>query len=305
MELHGDKFDHLRYLPLKSSVPPSATPYTSSDKSPIGCENHVVDLGVTMSDDGTFDKYIAEKTTKMKQKAGWILRTFSTRDPLPMLTLWKSLVLSIHDYCSQLWNPRKIGSIQSLEQVQHSFLSKINTAYDLSYWEQLSKLKLYSLQRRRERYLAIYVWKILEGFAPNISSGESAIRARWNERLGRRCAVPPIKTQAPKHVQTIRESSFSVMGPNVFNSLPRQIRDLKCDTGCDTVDKFKSHLDSYLKSVPDQPLIPGYTAYRMCESNSLINWSTSPHLNNDVSLATLQNAPMDAQAVETHFGRGR
>ena len=81
MELHGDKFDHLRYLPLKSSVPPSATPYTSSDKSPIGCENHVVDLGVTMSDDGTFDKYIAEKTTKMKQKAGWILRTFSTRDP--------------------------------------------------------------------------------------------------------------------------------------------------------------------------------------------------------------------------------
>ena len=73
MELHGDKFDHLRYLPLKSSVPPSATPYTSSDKSPIGCENHVVDLGVTMSDDGTFDKYIAEKTTKMKQKAGWIL----------------------------------------------------------------------------------------------------------------------------------------------------------------------------------------------------------------------------------------
>ena len=29
-----------------------------------------------------------------------------------MLTLWKSLVMPILDYCSQLWSPSKVGEIQ-------------------------------------------------------------------------------------------------------------------------------------------------------------------------------------------------
>ena len=286
MELNGDKFEHLRYLPNRAASERDLPLYMSSTDTVIEKKDHLRDLGVTMSDCATFKQYISEKATSMKHTMGWILRTFRTREALPLLTLWKSLILSIHDYCCQLWNPCTVGDIQLLELLQYEFTRKITSVRNLSYWDRLSKLCLYSLQRRRERYISIYVWKILEGFAPNISSGDSAIRARWNKRLGRRCSVPPIKTQAPKHIQTIRESSFSVMGPNVFNSLPRHIRDLKCDTGCDTVDKFKSHLDSYLKLVPDQPLIPGYTAYRTCETNSLISWS-------------------NAQAVETHFGRGR
>ena len=38
----------------------------------------------------------------------------------------------------------------------------------LSYPERLTVLKLYSLQRRRERYIIIYVWEILEGLVPNL-----------------------------------------------------------------------------------------------------------------------------------------
>ena len=41
--------------------------------------------------------------------------------------------------------------------------------HDLSYNERLKALKLYSLQRRRERYCIIYVWKVLEGLVPNVS----------------------------------------------------------------------------------------------------------------------------------------
>ena len=70
-------------------------------------------------------------------------------------------------------------------------------------------------------------------------------------------------------VQTIRRNSFAVRGPNLFNSLPRHVRDL---SGC-KVDTFKNALDRYLASVPDQPLIPGMTQYRQIESNSIIDWA--------------------------------
>ena len=37
----------------------------------------------------------------------------------------------------------------------------------MSYWERLTHLKLMSLQRRRERYIIITMWKILNGKHPN------------------------------------------------------------------------------------------------------------------------------------------
>ena len=40
---------------------------------------------------------------------------------------------------------------------------------DCSYSDRLSLLRLYSLQRRRERYCIIYVWKRIEDLVPNLS----------------------------------------------------------------------------------------------------------------------------------------
>ena len=94
--------------------------------------------------------------------AGWILRTFVSRDKLTMLTLFKSLVISRLDYASQLWSPHKISQITQIEKVQRSFTKHITGLRDLSYHERLQTLKLYSLQRRRERYCIILLWKIIE-----------------------------------------------------------------------------------------------------------------------------------------------
>ena len=51
---------------------------------------------------------------------------------------------------------------------------------NLSYWEQLEQLRMYSLERRRERYQIIYTWRILEGLVPNLES--TPITAVENER---------------------------------------------------------------------------------------------------------------------------
>ena len=274
MEFNSEKFEFIRYSPSRREPAAPGMEYHSNIGTPIKRQQYLRDLGVTISQDATFSQYISEKICKMKSKISWVLRTFQTRDKVPMLTLWKSLILSEHDYCCQLWSPKRPGEIQSLEHQQHFFIKRIYGLSHLSYWDQLSHLKVYSLERRRERYIAIYVWKILEGLVPNISADESAIIATWHQRRGRTCQVPVVSSTAPVRIQNIRRASFAIHGPRIFNSLPQYIRDTtKCDTNL-----FKAQLDKYLEQVPDQPLIPGYTAYRQCESNSLIDWSRNAQL---------------------------
>ena len=75
-----------------------------------------------------------------------------------MLTLLKSLVIPLLEYCCQLWNPWKPKDIQAIEAIQRTFTYKITEVQHLKYWERLHELKLYSLLRRRERYIIIYIW---------------------------------------------------------------------------------------------------------------------------------------------------
>ena len=77
-----------------------------------------------------------------------------------MLTLFKALVMSRLDYGCQLWSLYLIKHINMVEKVQRSFTRLISGMAGLSYTERLTVLKLYSLQRRREGYNIIYVWKI-------------------------------------------------------------------------------------------------------------------------------------------------
>ena len=82
-----------------------------------------------------------------------------------MLTILRSLVQPRLDYCSQLWSPRDQYSINLLESVQHNFISQIRgrALHGLNYWEKLSELRVYSQERRRERYQICFLWKLSQG----------------------------------------------------------------------------------------------------------------------------------------------
>ena len=98
-------------------------------------------------------------------KLVWLdLKTFTTRDIITMMTLFKSLVLPTLDFDSQFRSPHLVKHIDQLEKIQRS--KHITGMQSLAYSERLVSLKLYSIQRRRERYCIIYVWKIIEGSVP-------------------------------------------------------------------------------------------------------------------------------------------
>ena len=75
---------------------------------------------------------------------------------IEMMTLYKSLVRSLLDYCCPLWNPTKVQDIQLIEGVQRTCTSSIGGLMaHFNYWERLAKLKPVSLQRRRERCIIL------------------------------------------------------------------------------------------------------------------------------------------------------
>ena len=164
---------------------------------------------------------------KARDMCSWILRTFKSRSPVTMKTLWKSLVLPILDYCSQLWCPIKPGQIQQIEMIQQSFTRKIKLGRSYNYWDRLSQLNLYSLQRRRERYRIIYIWKILENQVPNIAcGGDSGIMKLHSEesRNGRTCQIPSLNFNAPPKINHLREGIQINHGSQLFNALPKDLR---------------------------------------------------------------------------------
>ena len=155
-----------------------------------------------MENTAKFDSHIRSIVKKGTRIAGWSLRVFSTRAEKPMLTLFKALVLSHVEYCSALWAPRALGMIRELESVQRSFTKRIEGMHLLDYHTRLQRLKLYSLERRRDRYIIIYIWRIINGFSPNLDMCQ--IRTHNEDgRRGLECVVPPL-IAAGGRLQTIR-----------------------------------------------------------------------------------------------------
>ena len=83
--------------------------------------------------------------------------------------------------------------------------------------------------------------------------------------------IPKIQTQARKGVQGLREQSFQVNGPQLFNCLPATVRNM---TKC-TVEEFKAKLDTFLEKVPDEPsmrgLVPAACTADARPSNSILD----------------------------------
>ena len=193
----------------------------------------------------------------------WVLGVFQDRSSLTMLTLYKSMVRSKLEYCCPLWDPSAISDIRKLENVQRLFTSKVAGCEDLTYWERLKFLKIQSLQRRRERYMIIHIWKILNNLANN-DIGISFSDKDNVSRSGVTAIVPPIPRNVPAKVVSIYEHSFVVKAPKLWNCLPKAIK------GLSTLSMFKASLGNFLDQIPDMPPTASCTGVN---NNSILDWA--------------------------------
>ena len=258
MTFNVDKFEVLRIG--KDEELKQETKYTTPDGTDLPEKSTVKDLGVLFNNVGDFQDHIESKVAKAKSIAGLILRTFLTRDPEPMMMLFKTLVIPILDYGSIIWSPYKKCEINQIEAVQRTFTSKLQGLEDLNYHQRLQKLKTYSLERRRERYDILYSVKILKRIVPNIG-----LNFKWSDRRGRTLVPPPVARNSSEHSKTLRNHSYRSRASQLFNSLPPDIRNVPEEI---PMLRIKSILDRYLKTIRDEPQLPGYP--KTAASNSVV-----------------------------------
>ena len=135
------------------------------------------------------------------------------------------------EYCSPVWSPHYRKDKSLLERVQHRFTLLFDDLKDLEYNRRLQRLKLWTLEERRNRADLIELFKMARG----ISSvpletyfqlaNESCTRGhRWKlVKAHSRC--------------DFRLYFFSVRVLNRWNSLPQEAVEVT------TVNSFKSHLE--------------------------------------------------------------
>ena len=86
-------------------------------------------------------------------------------------------------------------------------------------------------------------------------------------RFGKRCRRKLYKSKRV-HVKTIQHNSFASIGPALFNCVPKQIKEKE------SLLSFKTALDKFLRSVPDEPPISGYPNQN---GNTILEWAGSGH----------------------------
>ena len=156
---------------------------------------------------------------------------------------------------------------QAIEAIQRTFTYKITEVQHQNYMERLHELKFYSLQRRSERYIIIYIWKITQHMVPNIDGTMGhKINTRKHPIHGKQCVFqyPTNRNSA----QSRQKNAITVFGPRLYNSLPKYLRDIESAKA----ENLKFELDKFQELIPDEPKIPNYVT--AAGSNSILDQLT-------------------------------
>ncbi len=115
--------------------------------------------------------------------------------------------------------PIKQSELQKIEQIQRNYTAMIDGLREMDYWERLKILRMKSQQRRMERYRIIYTWKIIQNMVPN-----PGIEVKNSPIRGILCIILKMSYQASAATKTMKDTSFTVNGPRLFNCLPQAVR---------------------------------------------------------------------------------
>ena len=132
---------------------------------------------------------------------------------------------------------------------------------DVDYWTRLKSLNIMSLQRRRERFNLILIWKIKNNLFPN----DLGLQFEENPRtLITKAVIKPMSKVKGK-ILTAYENFFVIKAAKIWNKLPYSL------TKISNPNIFIKKLDEYLALFPDEPPVEGYF-HRT--TNSLLDYRT-------------------------------
>ena len=121
----------------------------------------------------------------------------------------------------QLWNPWKANDIPCSCRSYSMNVYKQNLEISYPTWnyhEKLNKLKLYTLRKRLDRYIILYIWKIIQHIVQNIYGTMGCeIKTRNHSRHWTLRVLDYSTNRSP--AQSVKENAITVLEHLLYNLL--------------------------------------------------------------------------------------
>ena len=147
----------------------------------------------------------------------------------------------------------------------------------------------------------LYLYKIILHVVPNAGFV-------WNYCPRNKLHITPKTSRKQGWAHSLRNASFSVTGPNLFNSLPAALRELPdlSKTTKSLIRCFKENVDLYLECIPDLPGTANSILDHQNIDYSHVRWKTvknSNKENNESNNNTITNTDKNKRRRSRKYGR--
>ena len=225
LSLNVNKCFFLHYRPAHSN---QEYPTYFMDDCELQRKESARDLGVTVCQNLKLHDQVSKACKDATRQINIIRRTFVSRDPKFLASMYKMHVRPRLEYCIQMWNPVYAGDIERMEKVQNRYTRLVINGQSMTPAQRNHRLGITSHRTRRLRGDLIQMYKMISD--TSLFPRSSITRTRGHSQ----------KLEVPVARNNIRKHSFTVRNVNVWNSLPAEI------VNAETINVFKSKIDLYL-----------------------------------------------------------
>ena len=227
MRLNAQKCFFLHYVPRNT---PANYPQYKIEDEYLERKNNASDLGIIVEDDLKFHAQVSKACKAASKQINMIRRTFVSRNPKFLETMYKTFVRPHLEHCIQVWNPVYLGDISAMEKVQNRFTRLLPQSATMTHEERNRRLNITDHETRRLRGDLIYMYKMYDS---DLFTPSAEVRTRGNSR----------KLRLEFSRNNLRKHSFATRNVSAWNNLPDHI------VTAESLNSFKARLDSHLEAL--------------------------------------------------------
>ena len=176
-------------------------------------------LGITIDSQLNFNVHVSNMCNKAGRQLNVLQRLKGSLDYSSRLSIYKSFIMSNFNYCPVVWMFTSKYSLSKLEGIQKRALRFVLDDYTSDYVELLDKANVPGMKIMALRYLAIEVYKCINGINPKYLNDLFTIKER-KYQLRNVSIIDRDKVQTTNHGL----KSFKYYGAKIWNSLPNSCK---------------------------------------------------------------------------------
>ena len=209
-------------------------PKYHTNNQTINAENGVKLLGIEIGNTLSSNKHISNLCTKVSNQLNAIGRIQIYMGFKKKEVLLNSFVLSDFNCRPLVWHFCSSKSLKKIEKIQKQTLRKLYNDSTIDYNQLLKKYSKASMEVKHLRTLALEIFKTLNNLNPEYMK---EIFYKTTNLTHRPFNIKVNQNNTTKY----GNKSLRSLGPHIWNSLPKQIKE-------ETDNKFKIYIDKWFRA---------------------------------------------------------